>query len=285
MTSPLILDCRVSGANDAAERHERILLPKAWDIIRDIMALRKACREGESVYLFVLDFKDALYMLPLLSDERRYFTAYHQGRWYVWERVAQGSLNGPNAFGRLSALTGRMTQGLMSSTGARVQIYTDDPCTVMKGSESEVKRHIAAMTLFWLVLGWGLSFHKGQWGKQIEWIGFQFLIDEDGVEAKIKGSSMKDFTRDAAYYLHPGRIQLATLRSFTGRTSHIANLLYAWRPFINELWGTVHERKKAGDTRAYVKQILPTLRWRSTFLSRQRASLTRWWSFSAWLYP
>ena len=33
----LILDCRVSGSNDAADRHERILLPKAWDIVRDVM--------------------------------------------------------------------------------------------------------------------------------------------------------------------------------------------------------------------------------------------------------
>ena len=105
----LILDCRVSGSNDAAERRERILLPKAWDIIRDIMALRKNCKSHEEVFLFVLDFKDAFYMLPLLDDEYRYFTAFHDGKWYVWQRVAQGSLSGPNAFGRLSALTGRMT--------------------------------------------------------------------------------------------------------------------------------------------------------------------------------
>ena len=86
----LILDCRVSGASDAAERRERNLLPKAWGIIRGIMALRKACCEGESVYLFVLEFKDAFYMLPLLSDERRYFTAYHQG----WGMCGSGWLRG-----------------------------------------------------------------------------------------------------------------------------------------------------------------------------------------------
>ena len=36
----LILDCRVSGSNDAAQRSERILLPKCWDIVRDAMALK-----------------------------------------------------------------------------------------------------------------------------------------------------------------------------------------------------------------------------------------------------
>ena len=52
----LILDCRVSGSNDAADRHERILLPKAWDIVREVMALKKICKDGEQVALFVLDY-------------------------------------------------------------------------------------------------------------------------------------------------------------------------------------------------------------------------------------
>ena len=38
----LIIDCRVSGSNDAATRNERILLPQtAWAFLRDIMALRR----------------------------------------------------------------------------------------------------------------------------------------------------------------------------------------------------------------------------------------------------
>ena len=49
--------------------------------------------------------------------------------------------------------------------------------------------------------------------------------------------------------------------------------------------GAISERKRAGDNRAYVKQILPTLRWLATFLSKQRGSLVRSWRFSAWLDP
>ena len=75
----LILDCRMSGSNDAARKRERVLLPKCWDIVRDVMALRKGCKRGESIFLFVLDFRDAFYMLPLLPNERQYFTAYHSG--------------------------------------------------------------------------------------------------------------------------------------------------------------------------------------------------------------
>ena len=191
----LILDCRVSGSNDAARRVERVLLPKCWDIIRDIMALKKVCGDSEEVLLFVLDFKDAFYMLPLLDRERQYFSAYHDGAWYVWERVAQGSVNGPNAFGRLSALVGRLSQSLFGDSEARINIYTDDPCTVLRGSRREIRSNITMLTLLWRVLGWSLSYHKGQWGKVVDWIGFHLAITPSSVEATIKEGFMNDYRK------------------------------------------------------------------------------------------
>ena len=35
----LILDCCVSGTNSATTKYERIILPKAWDVIRDSLVL------------------------------------------------------------------------------------------------------------------------------------------------------------------------------------------------------------------------------------------------------
>ena len=66
----MISDCRVSGSNDAARRVERVLLPKCWDIIRDVMALKKVRDVSEEVLLFVLDFKAAFYMLLVMECER-----------------------------------------------------------------------------------------------------------------------------------------------------------------------------------------------------------------------
>ena len=80
-----------------------------------------------------------------------------------------------------------------------------------------------------------MSFHKGQYGQQVDWIGFQFRILRDEVEVAIKSAFMKDFDRDVHRLLWQRRIQLGVLQSFTGRTNHVANLLYAWRPFISEL--------------------------------------------------
>ena len=40
----LVLDCRVSGTNDAAVKVERTRLPKCLDVVRDIMSLKKKQR-------------------------------------------------------------------------------------------------------------------------------------------------------------------------------------------------------------------------------------------------
>ena len=160
----LILDCRVSGANDAARRYERILLPKAWNVVAAIMDLKKRAGKQEIIELMVLDFSDAFYMLPLLPEERKYFAAHLGDSFYLWDRIAQGSLNGPGVFGRLSALTARMTQSLFPSDRMQLQVYTDDPIAVMRGTPRETRRMAAVLALFWRALGWGSSFHKGQLG-------------------------------------------------------------------------------------------------------------------------
>ena len=91
------------------------------------------------------------------------------------------------------------------------------------------------MVMFWLALGWGLSFHKGQWGREVDWIGYHISTDDDGITVSIKEAFMNDFTREVATLLKTRRIFLNDLTSFTGRTNHIACLLYAWRPFISDL--------------------------------------------------
>ena len=104
------------------------------------MKLKRRAGDGEVIELFVLDFRDAFYMLPLLPEERKYFVAHFRGCFYMWERIAQGSLNGPGVFGRLSALTGRMSQPLYPAEVMQLQIYTDDPCAVLRGSKRKTRR-------------------------------------------------------------------------------------------------------------------------------------------------
>ena len=49
----LILDCRVSGVNDHSRKTERVLLPSAWDIIHDTLAMRAKMKDAEALYYMV----------------------------------------------------------------------------------------------------------------------------------------------------------------------------------------------------------------------------------------
>ena len=62
----LTLDSRVSGANDHATKHERVLPPKLWDVIADTVLLHSMLKEGNSVDVFICDFRDVFFMIPLL---------------------------------------------------------------------------------------------------------------------------------------------------------------------------------------------------------------------------
>ena len=64
------------------------------------------------------------------------------------------------------------------------------------------------------------------------------------------------------------------MQSFAGQTNHVANLLYAWRPFIAELWAAIYNRKDSKQGRVWIKQIAGTLRWIELFLNKRRGSLT-----------
>ena len=46
------------------------------------------------------------------------------------------------------------------------------------------------MVPFWLLLGWDLSYHKGQHGAEVDWIGYHIRITPTEVVAKITEDSM-----------------------------------------------------------------------------------------------
>ena len=130
-------------------------------------------------------------MLPVLQQEQKYFATAFAGSIYIWTRVAQGSVNGPNVFGRLSALTARMTQALVSTDEARLQQYIGDPCTTIRGTTGRRKRIVAMFLLLWRVLGWDLSVHKAQIGTNVNWIGFNIAIHGEDVTVRVKDDFMK----------------------------------------------------------------------------------------------
>ena len=288
MKHRLILDCRVSGANSATHKWERILLPRAWDLVKDAMRLKKAAVEqgaGTHLTYFVCDVADAFYKVPLAAEEQQYFTLCYQGEYYIWRRVGQGSLNGPTLFGRLAAMIGRISQSVLDPNIASIQIYVDDPIVTIRGTPEEVTHIVAKLVLLWRALGFDLATHKAQLGPRVNWIGYEVSDDILATTLSIKKTFMEELLVDTLALSSKNVVGKRSLRSFTGRCNHVANLLFAWRPFMDTLWAAVtqgeqdQKRSWAPKGMIWTRQIRQSLRWISTFLQESQQKLSRTWSF------
>jgi len=81
------------------------------------------------------------------------------------------------------------------------------------------------------------------------------------------------------------RIPLKKMQAFAGKANHVANLLYGWRPFIDELWAAIYSRSAIESGRVWTKQVATTLAWLQLFLDGHKGSLTRSWRFHEYLHP
>ena len=174
----LILDLKRSGVSNRTRKTHRITLPRLSDLIQDILQLLATCSAEQKVEVFVLDFANAFWQIPLAKQERRHFIGYDGENLWMYKRSAQGSRNGPLSWAGPSSLLFRCTQSIftgMSSQAkfpeARSQLYVDDPAIAIRGNEQQRDEFIAVAVLVWRLLGFDLSFHKAQRGTTVTWIG------------------------------------------------------------------------------------------------------------------
>ena len=81
----IVLDAKQSKISLSSRKVESVVLPRAMDLIWDILDLlleAKALPEGflenhnaAEIELFIMDFADAFWQIPLAPDERKFFTA------------------------------------------------------------------------------------------------------------------------------------------------------------------------------------------------------------------
>ena len=141
-------------------QYERILLPMISDVIPDTLDMMATLKDGEMLEYFVLAVADAFFRLPLKPEEQKYFAARFHDIFFHWARVAQGSRNGPQLFGRLSAMLGRLTQGVFSADRCRVRIYTDGPSVSSCAPEATIGSTFVLLTEFRRALGLDMAARK-----------------------------------------------------------------------------------------------------------------------------
>ena len=153
-------------------------------------------------------------------------------------------------FGRLAALIGRLTQSVLDDSRSRLHIYLDDPIIAMRGNKAAVEKEVTLAVLVWRCMNVDLAFLKGQFGPAVTWIGHDISIDmqELAITAAIKRAFLEDLLTEARAIGKNNKIKRKELRIFTGKSNHVASLIWTWKPFLDELWAAADSthRSNAG---------------------------------------
>ena len=88
----LILDVKQSRVKEGTRKVHRVPLPRATDVVYDIMDMlhKHPLGTDEQLDLLVLDFVDAFWNVPLMASERRFFVCKLRSRYFVFLQRAVG---------------------------------------------------------------------------------------------------------------------------------------------------------------------------------------------------
>jgi hypothetical protein len=281
----VIVDSAQSGISKATTKPERVVLPRLLDVVNNCLFQLSHCwSEHFATELFVLDFTNAFFNVPLHEDERKHFCITLRGKWYVFKVQAQGAGGSPLVWGRVAALVTRLTQSLFHPEEVLLQTFVDDPIGCLTGSRRQRNLWLAIIVLVWSALGFKLAFKKGQRGPEVVWIGGTIKVSRAGVEASIKQSILDCIREQLREILKSNVCSRKLLRSFAGRCNHVATLLWPWRPFLQSLWAAISsDPAGAPHNCIWVKQISVSLHWIGAFLDGASGSLQRTFSREAYL--
>ena len=277
----LILDCRESQVNDRAHRGGRLVLPRPLDVVNDCLHMWKHGGPDSFLELLVLDYTDWFYMTPLHRSEQRYFVTAFKGKYIVFLSQTQGSRNAPVVCGRVAALLGRLTQGMMPEKQVRCHIYVDDPIGLFLGPRGTRDLHISVVICAWLILGLRLAFKKASRGLEVTWVGYAFKL-LNGKDPKVtvtgKAELMKEVEELNAKHLADNVVSVRDLRSFTGKANYVAGMIDAWRPFLADLYAVITAAGKGTSAPlncVWTRQFRHTALWFRAFFSGENHALRR----------
>ena len=275
----VILDQKMSDITKHTRRTHRLLLPRLTDVIHDTLDLSNELQNDELVEHFIIDIKDAFWLIPNHPQERRYCVGRRRGKWIVYVRTPQGSRGAPFSWGYVFSLVARCTQSLFPSSRLRLHVYVDDPLAIVRGPANIRNRCIAIIIITWRALGFGLAYSKSMRGQKVVWIGHQIDISAEAVAITIKDSRTQEMEEMTLKLEKQNVTPFKELRSYTGKASSFASVLEPWRPFVQDLYGVLYskdkEKSKAPPNCAWTAQFAHVLRWIKAFLFQQKGTLIR----------
>ena len=162
------------------------------------------------------------------------------------------------------------------------------------GTPERTQLLICIVTMAWLIMGFGMAFHKAQMGPKVGWNGYEIEDTPASTFVKVKTEFMNELWKESRDIMNNHAIGLEFLRSFTGRVNHASNLMWVWRPFLDVLWADTagkystlkggglkpDKRRTAKKCKAptgmiWVKQLKQSLLWIRAFLNSHDGPLRR----------
>ena len=169
----IVIDLRRSGGNARAEVPERIVLPRAWDVVQSARFMKEHEKEVPEVMAGAIFEEDAEFMLLDLKDAFCHFGLHpkelchavspglESGTGILWCAMLFGYTAAPLIMGRLSAAIARLVQSTLHPAEGQTQMYVDDLLLLLRGSKSQ-RELILAMVIHTLAaFGVQLSLDKG----------------------------------------------------------------------------------------------------------------------------
>jgi hypothetical protein len=124
-------------------------------------------------------------------------------------------------------------------------------------------------------------------GRTISWIGLTITIGDAWVRATIKADRVEELLEMTTDFLSRNVLSVKEVRSYVGKASNFAQLLFTWRPFLGELWASFSaaamKNSGAPVNCVWRRQILSALKWLQAFLQREAGAIVRIFTLEAHL--
>ena len=246
-----VIDLRRSGYNLLVKMVERIVLPRTKDLVDDALSMMEANVRGTEMWALVSDFADAFHTLGARPSEHKYLIARHPVRGFVGYLTALcGGAACPLVWGRGGALLGRSTQAMYNENELRLELYVDDPCTLMAGSFAEVRRKAAVILWWWSILGLDISWKKAKLGKVVQWIGASFDLGVGGqVTVRIPEEFGKEVTKTAKEMMAMKSVPMNMVKRLAGKVGWSAGIAPALWSYVAPLWAASADAEREWERR------------------------------------
>eukprot|EP00435_Cladocopium_sp_Y103_P040827 s1627_g11.t1 len=287
----IILDARRSNVTSATQRRYRSVLPRLTDAVQDALVFASELQPGETMEQLIADISDAFWQIPVHPQERRFFVAKFQGRFLSFVRTAQGSRAAPLTFCAVMAMLSRFAQALFFRDAgchnhpeeARLQVYTDDPWLIARGSQSQINRTFAVLMIAWELFGLPVATHKAVRGVCLKWIGMKLEVSPSEVKVHVPEDKVLELEALSLQLISGNVVSFKQLRSYTGKVMNIATVIHTWRPFVQQLYAALNTDATSGAPRncTWTKQIQTPVYWLLAFLHQLRSHLVRRWDVAA----